>query len=219
MHYTKHTISSFIHQADVLVKNSREVDAIRSAVNKYGYGKSEIDKGDRLLAELRRVTMQQHVAKSEKVQNYKLKQILQAKIHKTYMKYVKLARIGFSEDIMARKALLLDGARGRVYSVWVFQVSSFCSIMLDEEKHYLTVMRRFGIEKADFEVLKEQLQELSYLSDKCLESVGELRKLTAQRQKKVIEVQHYVSDFVKIARIALEYSPQLLESLGVSVRS
>ena len=219
MHYTKHTISSFIYHADIMVKNSRDVDAIRNAVGQYGYGEPEMDKGNRLLADLRQVTLKQHSAKSEKAKNFSRKQHLQMKIHKVYMKYLTIARIAFADDVKARRALVLDGVRGRRYNMWVFQVGSFCSIMLENDDDYLAVIRKYGISKNDIEQLKAQLAELNILSDRCLKSVGEVRKLTALRQQKVIEMQHYVSDFLKIARIALECTPQLLESLGVSVKS
>jgi len=219
MHYTKHSITSFIYHADLLVKNSMEVDDIRNAINKYGYGKSEIDRGNHLISELRSATMRQHMAKSEKVKNYKRKQELQMQVHKAYMKYVKIARIAFSDDVKARKALLLGGARGRVYNMWFAQVKTFCSIMLENGDEYPAVMARYGIGKEEIVRLNEQLGELNKLTDLCLKSVGEVRKLTDRRQKMVIETQHYLSDFLKIARIALEYSPQLLESLGVSVKS
>ncbi len=219
MHYTKHTISSFIYHAGIVLKNGRDVDAIRNAVNEYGYGEVEIDRGDRLLSELREVAHQQHIAKCDKHENYVRKQALQAKIHKSYMKYVKLARIGFADDVKARKALLLDGARGRVYNLWLFQVSAFCSIMLDNNEGYLSVMGKYGVAKYEIEYLRTQLTELTQLSDKCLESVGEVQSLTAKRQKLIIQMQNYISNFIKVARIALEASPQMLEALGVRVKS
>lgn len=219
MHYTKHTITSFIHQADVIVKNTYDVNDIRTAVNKYGYGESEIDEGKRLVAELRNVAMQQHMAKSEKAKNYKRKRALQAQVHKDYMKYVKIARIAFADDVKARKALVLDGARGRVYNEWLFQVSSFCSIMLENEEGYVKRIAKYGVSKEDIKTLKDRLVKLNRISDMCLKSVGEVRKLTAERQQKVLEMQRYVSDLLKIARIALEYSPQLLECLGLGVKN
>ncbi|MCU4176120.1 hypothetical protein [Carboxylicivirga sp. N1Y90] len=219
MHYTKHTITSFIHQADTIVKNGKQVDAIRNAVVKYGYDEQQMSAGEILVKELREIQIAQHEAKSEKVRNYKRKQNLQAQVHKLYMKYVKLGRIAFVNDVRARKALVLDGGRERTYNEWLYQVTAFCSIMLGNDNDYLEVMARFGVTKLDFEDLKKQLKELNKVSDLCLKSMGEVRELTAQRKRKVLEMQQYVSDFLKVARIALEYSPKLLESLGVAVKS
>lgn len=219
MHYTKQTITSFIHQAGILVHNSKNVDDIKNAVMQYGYDERRLDSGEQVYNELKKISYNQHRAKSMKGEKYKQKQELQKQIHKVYMKYLKIARIVFADDFKARSVLMLEGVRERTYKEWYFQVSVFCSIMLKNDDGYLERMAEYGIEKVRIEELKSQLGRLNELNDECLTCAGELRKLTAQRKQMVIEMQSYLSDFLKIARIALENSPKILQSLGVDVKS
>nr|WP_319398087.1 hypothetical protein [uncultured Carboxylicivirga sp.] len=219
MHYTKQTITSFIHQAGILVHNSKNIDDIRNAVMQYGYDERRLDDGEQVFNVLKDVSFKQHQAKSVKVEQFKKKQDLQAKIHKEYMKYLKIARIAFAEDFKARNVLILDGSRERTYNEWYFQVSVFCSIMLKNDDGYQERMAQYGISSEQIEGLRQQLVVLNELNEECLKSAAELKRLTALRKKMVIKMQNYVSDFIKIARIALEHSPKALQSLGVSVKS
>lgn len=219
MHYTKQTITSFIHQAGILVHNSKNVDDIKNAVMQYGYDERRLDDGEEVFSMLKEVAFKQHQAKSDKVEKFKKKQDLQMAIHKLYMKYLKIARIAFAEDFKARNVLILDGSRERTYKEWYFQVSVFCSIMLKNDDGYQDKMAQFGIASEKIEDLRRQLVVLNELNDECLKSAAELKRLTALRKKMVIKMQNYVSDFIKIARIALEHSPKALQSLGVNVKS
>ncbi|MCU4165357.1 hypothetical protein [Carboxylicivirga caseinilyticus] len=219
MHYTKQTITSFIHQAGILVHNSKNVDDIKNAVMQYGYDERRLDDGEKVFSMLKEISFKQHLAKSVKIEKFRQKQNLQSKIHRDYMKYLKIARIVFAEDFKARNVLILDGTRERTYKEWYFQVSVFCSIMLKNDDDYLGRMAKYGIEASKIEELRQQLVDLNDLNDECLKSAAELRQLTAQRKKMVVKMQNYVSDFIKIARIALEHSPKALQSLGVNVKN
>ncbi|MBS2097647.1 hypothetical protein [Carboxylicivirga linearis] len=219
MHYTKQTITSFIHQAGILVYNSKHVDDIKNAVMQYGYDERRLDDGEQVFKMLKEISFKQHQAKSDKMEKFKLKQDLQSKIHKEYMKYLKIARIAFAEDFKARNVLILDGGRERTYKEWYFQVSVFCSIMLKNDDGYQDRMAQYGIEVVKIEDLRKQLVKLNEVNDECIKSAAELKRLTAQRKKMVIKMQNYVSDFIKIARIALEHSPKALQSLGVGVNN
>lgn len=219
MHYTKYSINSFIHQAGILVKNSQEVGVVREAVMQYGYDERRLKSGEQVFLKLKDLSYKQHKAKASKVELYRRKHELQLHVHKVYMKYLKIARIAFSEDLKARSVLLLDGGRARTYKDWYYQVSVFCSIMQKNDDGYLEVMAGFGIESEQIEELRVQLKSLGKLNDECIKSAGELRKLTADKKKLVVEMQSYVSDFLKIARIALEHSPKVLQSLGVDIKS
>ncbi len=219
MHYTKSTIASFIHQAGILVHNSKSVDDIRNAVMQYGYDERRLTRGERVFEKLREISFKQEKAKTVKTEKYKLKQNLQKVIHKNYMKYLKIARIVFADDLKARNVLLLEGSRERTYKEWYFQVSVFCSIMLKNDDRYLQKMAVYGIDRSQIEILNKDLAELNKLRNECIKSSGELKKLTAEKRVLVVAMQDYVSDFIKIARIALENSPKVLKNLGLSVKN
>ncbi len=52
-----------------------------------------------------------------------------------------------------------------------------------------------------------------------LKQKGEAQNATQIRDKAIDELSDWLSDFIAIARIALEAEPQLLESLGVLERN
>lgn len=219
MHYTKQTISSFITKANILMVNSQKAEDIKDAVDKYGYDEERMAKGEALVKQLKELSEQQELQKSKKVLLFSEKKKLQQKVHKLYMKYLKLARIAFADDLIARRAMLLDGGRERTYNEWLIQVNAFVMTLLESDEHYLKAIGGYGVQKEQLVELQGMLVKLSKLSTECLIIAGELRKTTAAKQRKVIDVQNYISDFVKVARIALEYSPQSLKVLGIGVKS
>ena len=52
-----------------------------------------------------------------------------------------------------------------------------------------------------------------------LKEVGESQEATKTKDKALAELEEWMSDFYAVAKIAMEDQPQLLETLGLLVRS
>jgi hypothetical protein len=52
-----------------------------------------------------------------------------------------------------------------------------------------------------------------------VQEIGESQEATRGKDKALAELEEWMSDFYAVARIAMEDQPQLLESLGLLVRS
>ncbi|WP_264844920.1 hypothetical protein [Capnocytophaga catalasegens] len=91
--------------------------------------------------------------------------------------------------------------------------------LLDTTPNLLTPLKQLKINEED---VKNQLQELpevekayaTYLQEK-----GESQQATRDKNKAFETLDKWVSKFHKVAKIALEDRPQLLEALGKFVRS
>lgn len=218
MHYTKYRIGHYVSDVKLLVQNSMSQPVVKKAVNRYGYDEAMLKVLKGLNEELSAVLIEQESAKIKKRDLYAERARVKNYIQKAYMKYLKLARIAFAEDLKVREALLLDGERARTYNDWFFQVTVFCSNLLTKES-WLNVMSRYGIVKDEIIQLDTSLKNLNRITETCIGAQGEVRRLTGLKSKKVLELQNHVSDYVKIARIALEKTPQLLESIGIGAKS
>ena len=67
----------------------------------------------------------------------------------------------------------------------------------------------FGLEMKHIEGLKEELNHLQLLSDKCMRMLAEVRKVVSERKQKTIRWQQWLSDYIKIVRIAVQDSDQV----------
>jgi len=217
MHYTKYSIAHYVLDVEVLIVNSYRQPAIKKAVDKYGYDEAMLDVLKEVHQDLVGVLDEQAHAKSVKRDLYAERTLLKKQVQKVYMKYLKLARIAFVDDLKIREALLLDGERMRTYNEWLFQVAVFCS-NLTANQDWLSLLKRYGIARHDIVELDNWRNKLIRLTEKCIEAKGEVKRLTESKHKKVIEVQSCVSDYIKIARIALENKPKLLNCLGINVK-
>ncbi|MBN2521054.1 MAG: hypothetical protein JXB17_11145 [Bacteroidales bacterium] len=218
MHFTKLSKSQYLFQVQVLFANSISDKEIRDAVCNFGYNEQRIAEGKRLYDELGAIETEHLVKTGEKVGLYNRKKEKHKELSRSYMKYLKIARIAFVSNIEAREALLLDGVRERTYKKWVFQVSVFCNNLLDNSE-YWPDLEQYGVTKDHIVKLKKDLLELMDLSDKGAKVTGLVKMLTQKKKKQTQKVQDWVSDYIKIARIALEDTPQSLEKLGIVVKN
>ncbi len=218
MHYTKFTRKDFLYKLDEITAYSIREAEIRNAVRGYGYNQTRLNEGRRLWENLRLLYIEAQEKARLKRDCHAEKKLKQKEIHKIYMKYLKLARIAFVDDIEAQESLMLLGVRSRTYDKWFVQVSVFVN-NLTSSTLYLNSMAEFGIKQKDLEALKKQLVELNELSDKCVRVTAVVRMLNDKVKKETIEVQQWVSSYLKVARIALEDNPEVLAMLGIMEKS
>ncbi|MCT4587460.1 MAG: hypothetical protein N4A71_06525 [Carboxylicivirga sp.] len=217
MHYTKNSILTYQSGVELLLRNSLHKDSIKQTVVRYGYDEKELNYIYGLNKELTDLVDASEAAKNRKRIVYHDKSVLLARIKKDYMRYLKLTRIALADDVKAGEALILNGARARTINEFVLQMTVFVSNLL-KNKDWLNALNVYSIQREDIEQLNDRLKELSHLSDKCLEAQGEVRRITSLKKKKLVDIQGYVSDYVKVVRIAFEEKPGLLVSLGIKAK-
>ena len=118
------------------------------------------------------------------------------------------------EEPAAWQALGLWGERKESVSGWPVQVNQFYTNMLGNQ-NWLGAMANYGITTEKLmagEALVIQVK--TALSSQKIE-MGEAQEATRTRDKAADTLQAWYSDFIAIARIALEDKPQYLEMLGI----
>ncbi len=208
MHYTKHTRNDFLYKLRDLTSRSIDVDEIRTVVSGYGYDSVKLEEGRRLVNKLEKLNDEATRQTIQKKKLFAKKKKIQLEIHKKYMKIVKLSRIAFVNNLEAQEVLGLNGARERTYDKWYTQVRSLISNLLVSQD-YLSELEQFGIAKTEVVDLQNQLSVLEENAVACLRITGIVRMLNQNIKKETIEVQQWVSKYIKVARIAMDENPQL----------
>ncbi|WP_027470902.1 hypothetical protein [Saccharicrinis fermentans] len=208
MHYTKHTKQEYLYKLKDITSMSVNVDDIRKVVGGYGYDSRKLAEGKRLAEGLERLNSE--VAKQSLVKKrmFAEKKRVQNEVHKKYMKFLKLSRIAFSDDVEAQGALLLTGARARTYEKWMTQVSVFVDNLLVNRK-YIKTLEGFGVSCKEIEDVKVRLKQLNALSSECVKITGVVRMLNHKVKKDTVVMQHWISSYIKVARIAMEENPKV----------
>ena len=134
------------------------------------------------------------------------------------MRSLKVARVAFKRNSGVATQLDLAGTRKKSLSGWMAQANQFYKNALGD-KAILAELKEFGITE---QKLRAGLAELAVIEQANLvqeKEKGEAQAATQKRDAALDELQDWLSDYLAIAKVALEDDPQLLEGLGILVRS
>lgn len=207
-------MEDYLLSGQVIINNSLNNADILSSLAKYGYDEQKIKAGKKILEEARELFNKQKVEYSEQYEasSNLLKAHKAAK--KVYNKSIKVARVAYAEDVKAWKTLMLGGKRKNGYAGWLVQADAFYNNIVE-----ITSPGK-GIFEYGYTV--DKLKKEKELVDNVREAIliqrketGEAQESTEKRDSKLNELDEWLEKFVKITRIALEDSPQLMEVLGI----
>ncbi|WP_075589968.1 hypothetical protein [Labilibacter marinus] len=208
MHYTKHTKVDYLYKLRDITSMSINVEDIRNVVKGYGYDSVKLAEGKKMAEELERLNDEVNKKNGLKKTMFAQKKTLQTEIHKKYMKFLKLSRIAFIDDVEAQESLLLMGARARTYEKWLAQVVVFVNNVLANAE-YVKALKGYGVTKAEVKLVQQKVDELNSLSSECIKITGVVRMLNHKIKKETVVMQHWLSSYIKVARIAMDENPKV----------
>jgi len=212
------SIDTLLNDAQVAIDNTLSNPDILSAVKDFGYSSAKIQQGKALYNTAAAAQLAQTTEAGEQASATATLNDTWETARKSYMRFVKVARVALKNDVGASVQLDLKGDRKRSLSGWLAQANQFYNNALSN-KSALSALKEFGITE---QKLKAGLNELKAVEAANLEQEkekGEAQAATKKRDAAIDELQAWMSDYLAIAKIALEDNPQLLEGLGVLARS
>ncbi len=218
MMYQKMSIEDLLLKAQTVINNSLEDTDVLTSVSAYGYDRAKLNTGKELLDEVNTLHQQQ---KKEYGEQYESTDELYKAFDKAdiaYMKTLKVARVAFKDDIKAQAALKLNGVRKRTIAGWLDQATLFYDHLISEES-FKSAMAGFGYDDARLQAEKALVDEVTRAHHAQNKEMGEAQQATKDRDEKLDNLNEWLSDYVRIARVALYEKPQLMEKLGIMVPS
>lgn len=212
MHFSKLTYNEFISKSQNLIDLSLANREITEATSKFGYGIERIKLGEELFKQVLDTVYKQETAMKKKIDVHQIRKSLQNSTRKQYMKILLIARIAFDKDALVRKALQLDGPREVHLDSWINQVTLFGNRLLSESK-WVNQLNMYGISKEEIVSLLVGVEKLSHVVNDCINAKLDAKRFTNLKRSKIKEMQGWVSDYLKIAKIALEANIPLYNQL------
>lgn len=213
-----HTLETRLSQAQLAIENALNDPAILSALSDFGYTSAKLQKGKQLY----NIAAAAQLAKSnevgEQISATAAVQAARQTAEKTYIRYVKIARVAFKRNSGVATQLDLGGTRKESLSCWLAQANQFYKNAL-ADRAILTGLKEFGITE---QKLKAGLNELRAVDAANLtqeKEKGDAQAATQKRDAALDEMQDWLSDYLAVAKVALEEHPQLLEGLGILQRA
>jgi len=212
MHYSKLPFENFVNKVDDVLGQSLTDQGLVSSMSSFGYGLKEMEQGRELLEAVRQIDQEQEAAQERRKELNRQRGDLHKNLQKRYMRIVKLGRIVFDDNECAGKTLGLNGPREKQFDEWYRQVYMFCKNLIAETS-WLDSLKGFGVKRGDLDNILEDLEKLEELNTRFEHAKNLSKEMTRKKKKKVMALQDWLSDYIKIARMALEEKPQLLNKL------
>ncbi|AHW61117.1 hypothetical protein SAMN05444285_15611 [Draconibacterium orientale] len=217
---TKKTLSEAeaLEQYRVSLENVETQPEIAAAMTEFGYDAALITEGKALLSETRQAFDLNVTEDDETSEVYAAFKLLKANLENSYSLARKKAKVIFRNDQKTLDKLGVSGSLPRAYVKWLETVKKFYSVA-EKDNQIQTKLLRLKITAEDITAANTLIGEMETARAEYLREKGESQDATKAKDAAFAKMDDWMSEFYAVAKIALEDSPQLLESLGKFVRS
>jgi len=216
---TKHrTDAELLEDFRVTIENAENQSEIKKTIAEFGYGSEEMTVGKNLLATARKAfdfnnTEDNETDSSKADLDSKLKEITATfKLHRRKAKSV------FRNDDVILDLLGVKGTFQRSYVKLLEAMRTFYN-GIQSDSALLIKLSVLQVTKKDITIGLSDIIEVESLRSIYLKEIGESQDATQSKDLALGEIEEWIRDFLNVAKIAMEDRPQLLEALGVLVRS
>jgi hypothetical protein len=205
-------------KSKVAIINSMSDQEIKTLLLEYNYDDSRLNEGLELRNQAEEVYQNQ---KKEYREQYVASQELDQTAKEAdplYNEHVDLTILAFRHEPTKLVDLGLDKKRERTFSAWLTQAIEFYKIVINDE----TVIEKLSRYKLTIEKLEKGRQliiEVELANNRQEKEKGEAQDATKERDKIMAQLEDWIYEFTVICRYALKSKPQLLEKLGIKVKS
>lgn len=217
LYFHKQSIPGILDTCRVRIENSLDSPEIMEAVAAYGYDKAALEYGKSLLEQATTLYHQKIREDNEQSRAGHVYDESFDRAHGYYMDLVEVARREFKYDPDTYRRLGLFGRRIRVFTDWLPQVKHFYQEA--QEPDILKALGKWNIDKQRLEKGLALVDETVVAHDRHIKEAGEAQEITPERDAAVDAIYDWTDDYQTIAVIALKDKPQLLEKIGILVKS
>lgn len=212
------SIDARLAAAQIAIDNALSDAALQTALARYGYNAARIKQGKELYTAVLELNHGQKVQRGEQFAATSARRDVLKQADATYTRLFKVARIAFRHDRNAAMALGLDGARKQTLSGWIGQARQFYTNALASPS-LLAKLGTFGITSEILEDGQAEVTAVEMANAHQKQERGAAQASTEARDAALRALEAWHTDFIAIAKIALEDQPQLLEKMGIVARA
>lgn len=208
------TINGKLLFAQNAIANGRNNAPVLGLLSEYGYDDTKLQGGKALYDTAdgkQRAFLKEY---GEQFAATDALHLARAEAGKEYMKDLKLARIVLKDDRELDASMQLSGRRKESYSGWLGQTKAFYANALNSPGA-LEGLAKVGRTQEKLESTHLKVKDVEDKRNKQLKELGEAQAATEARDHALDALGDWMSDFIGVAKIAMEGNPQYLEMLGI----
>ncbi len=182
-----------------------------------GYDSTVLAEGKALLAETRKAYDFNKTEDDETSEAYTLFTSKKAELEALYSLHRKKAKVIFRKDALTAQRIGVTGTMPRAFVAWLETIKKFYTETSSPEIQ--DKLTRLKITPEQLTAASTLINEVATARTEYLREVGESQNATKAKDAAFAKIDDWMSEFFAVARIGLEDQPQLLESLGKTVKS
>lgn len=212
------TESDTIEKYRVSFENAVNQPQISSLMAEFGYDEAEIKKGKTLLDATVSSYTEIDKERDEESEAYINFDALRTQLEDVYLKHRKIAKVVFRNDMVVLNNLELTGTVPAAYSSWLKMVKQFYE-GIAKDQQLQKGLNRLKVTAEDLSAATALITTVETARAAYLKEKGESQDSTQNKDEAFEKLDEWMRDFYAVAAIALEDHPQLLESLGKTMKS
>ena len=208
----------FLAFSRVALQAPKDKPEIATPLAAVGYTTEKIAEGDTLLEAAETSYENNFREDNETRDSYKAFSTLKDEVEELFRQDRRITRVVFRKDPTTLQNLGVDKQVSRVYVQWVKGLEKFYDVTLNSAEVQAELAKlNLTVERLTANKLK--LDELKAARTLYLQEEGESQQATKEKDAAMDALSDWMIDYKAVAKIALEDKPQLLESMGMFVRS
>lgn len=202
----------------VALENVQNQTEIASTMTEFGYDETTVAEGVAIFNNTRQAFDFNKTEDDETNATYVDFTFKKEQVAATYMMHRKKAKVVFRKDKVTADRLGVTGTLPQAYIKWLDTVKKFYSVATTDTDVQSKLVK-LKITAEDLTASDTAVKALEAARADYLREKGESQDATKAKDQAFAVLDDWMLEFYDVARIALEDKPQLLEALGLLVKS
>lgn len=211
----KKNIPQRIEDTRLLIHGAMSIPTVSQELAKVGYSLKELQRANTMVDNVVALQMDKNAKHGLQLGASEQFKKDQAAAWEVYSYHVKSAKLAFRNDVGKQRHLQLDVPRKRNLAGWMEQARYFYKEIQLLPDSFVAM----GVTAEELAQGQAMIEAIADTHRSCKGLQGEAQMATQSRNIALKEMDEWVRRFTKAARLALDEHDQLLEGLGLLVRS
>jgi len=189
---------------------------LKQLMEQYNFGDARMQEGAALLSEAESLFVQQQILKGAQKAATRAVDGAYNKAEHTLKRMIKTAKLAYMDNREMQEKLRVVGDRGKSFAEWLEQGKIFYSNILSLSE-VIAEFAKYNVPLTDIELGRQELLLAETAKANQFALTADAQVLTDRKIIADNNLSQWWMNFRKIATVALEKQPQLLEKVGIVV--
>lgn len=202
-----------LYRVQVTTEAALTVPELQEVLKQYNFPAKKVLVGQQLLSNVKELQAQQELLQKKAKKAQQTLRDARIAMQSLYASHLEITRFVYRKDEEMQKKLDLNGSRARQYNAWLDQVKKFY-YNIDAER-----LTNYDLPISEITLARDNINNLLTLEVQRNDARRRAQQASQIKQEAFLTLREWYYHFMRVSKVACEYDPQLMESLGVVVPS